>query len=102
MRTLVAYLNETRVGVLSESDDLWRFEYDRNWVNASGSFDLSPALKRTQLLHQDGSSLRTLNPALKMRSDLKANLRRSDNCMTTIRPKVLTRPASSNPAEKPQ
>ena len=34
MRTLIAYLNSRRVGVLSEGDDLWRFEYDAEWVKS--------------------------------------------------------------------
>ena len=58
MRTLDAYLNDQRVGTLSEGHDLWRFEYDQTWVKAPGSFDLSPALDRAALAHEDGGSLR--------------------------------------------
>jgi serine/threonine-protein kinase HipA len=58
MRTLHAYLNEKRVGTLSEGSDLWRFEYDPAWANAPGSFDLSPALGRASLVHEDGGSVR--------------------------------------------
>ena len=58
MRTLHAYLNGQRVGTLSEGDDLWQFRYDPAWINAPGSFDLSPALNRTALVHEDGGSLR--------------------------------------------
>jgi serine/threonine-protein kinase HipA len=56
MRTLEAFLNEQRVGTLSEGDDLWRFEYDPNWADASDAFDLSPGLTRAQHLHVDGGT----------------------------------------------
>ena len=58
MRALHAYLNEQRVGTLTEGDDLWQFEYDPSWVKAPGSFDLSPALSRATGLHRDGGSSR--------------------------------------------
>src|SRR5437016_4001634 len=56
MRTLTAYLNDRRVGTLNEDNDLWRFEYDREWAQAPDAFDLSPALRRSQAIHQDGAS----------------------------------------------
>jgi serine/threonine-protein kinase HipA len=58
MRTLVAYLNDRRVGTLTEGNDLWSFEYDPQWASASDGFDLSPILKRSQLTHRDGASER--------------------------------------------
>ena len=58
MRTLNAYLNDQRVGTLSEGNDLWRFEYDPAWVKAPGSFDLAPSLGRATQLHQDGATQR--------------------------------------------
>ena len=58
MRTLEAFLNERRVGTLSEGDDLWRFEYDPQWASAAEAYDLSPCLSRSQLLHADGGSHR--------------------------------------------
>lgn len=58
MRTLHAYLNTRPVGVLAEGNDLWTFEYDPTWASATDSFDLSPALRRTALRHEDGASLR--------------------------------------------
>jgi serine/threonine-protein kinase HipA len=58
MRTLNAYLNDQRVGTLSEGNDLWRFEYDPAWANTPGSFDLAPSLSRATLLHQDGATQR--------------------------------------------
>lgn len=58
MRTLHVYLNTRRVGVLAEGNDLWSFEYDPTWVEAKDSFDLSPALNRTRLRHEDGASQR--------------------------------------------
>ncbi len=58
MRTLVGYLNDRRVGTLNEGNDLWNFQYDPAWAAASDSFDLSPALPRSTLLHQDGGTER--------------------------------------------
>ena len=58
MRTLIVYLNDRRVGTLSEGDDLWSFEYDPQWASAPDGFDLSPILKRSQLTHRDGGSER--------------------------------------------
>lgn len=58
MRTLIAYLNDRRIGVLSEGNDLWSFEYDRQWAGAADSFDLAPALERSQFRHHDGGSVR--------------------------------------------
>ena len=58
MRTLIAYINDTEIGILSEGDDLWSFEYHPQWAAEKGSFDLSPTLKRSQLVHRDGASQR--------------------------------------------
>jgi serine/threonine-protein kinase HipA len=58
MRSLEAYLNDRRIGTLSEGNDLWRFEYDAAWVEAADSFDLSPTLRRAQRVHSDGGSER--------------------------------------------
>jgi serine/threonine-protein kinase HipA len=58
VRTLNAYLNDQRVGTLSERDDLWSFEYDLQWVKAPDSFDLAPGLARANRLHHDGATLR--------------------------------------------
>jgi serine/threonine-protein kinase HipA len=58
MRTLIVFLNDRRVGTLSEGNDLWSFEYDPLCVSISDGFDLSPTLKRSQLVHRDGGSER--------------------------------------------
>ncbi|HEX2825143.1 MAG TPA: HipA domain-containing protein [Burkholderiales bacterium] len=58
MRSLVVYIEQRRVGTLFETDDLWAFEYDSAWASASDSFDLSPALPRAQLRHDDGGTNR--------------------------------------------
>jgi serine/threonine-protein kinase HipA len=58
MRTLIAYLNGHAVGTLAEGNDLWTFEYDRDWVSRPDSFDLSPALPRSQLRCEDGGTER--------------------------------------------
>jgi serine/threonine-protein kinase HipA len=58
MRTLVGYINDRRIGTLSEGNDLWNFQYDPTWAAAPDSFDLSPALPRSTLLHQDGGTER--------------------------------------------
>jgi len=56
MRKLIAYLNGRLVGTLAEGNDLWNFEYDREWATRPESFDLSPALPRSRILHEDGGS----------------------------------------------
>ena len=58
MRRLEVYVNEQRVGQLSESQDVWAFEYDLTWTQAPDAFDLSPWLVRSQRLHVDGASSR--------------------------------------------
>jgi serine/threonine-protein kinase HipA len=58
MRKLIAYLNGRAVGTLAEGNDLWTFQYDRDWARLADSFDLSPALPRSQLQHEDGGSER--------------------------------------------
>lgn len=57
-RSLVVYLNDRRIGMLEEANDLWAFEYDRAWSSDPLGFDLSPALSRRQLSHVDGATLR--------------------------------------------
>lgn len=58
MRQLLVSIDETLVGTLSESDDLWRFDYDRTWVEAARGFDLSPGLPRAARQIVDGSTHR--------------------------------------------
>ncbi|QHJ01072.1 type II toxin-antitoxin system HipA family toxin [Xylophilus rhododendri] len=58
MRSLEVHLNERLVGTLNEGQDLWSFRYDPAWRQAPDGFDLSPALARTQVLHEDGGSHR--------------------------------------------
>jgi len=58
MRTLEVFLNTTLVGVLSEGDGLWAFEYHPAWTVAPAGFDLAPGLSRKQLRHTDGGSMR--------------------------------------------
>lgn len=58
MRYLDAWLNDRKVGTLSEGDDLWSFRYDPAWMQADDGFDLSPTLSRAQQQHQDGGSHR--------------------------------------------
>ena len=58
MRALNVYTDSRQVGILSEGEDLWRFEYDKGWAQASGSFDLAPGLPRKTLVHVDGGTIR--------------------------------------------
>jgi serine/threonine-protein kinase HipA len=58
MRSLIVSINHRQVGTLSEGDDLWVFDYNEAWAKAPDSFDLSPALPRSQLNHADGGSSR--------------------------------------------
>lgn len=57
-RQLEARINDVRVGVLREADDLWQFEYDAAWQANPIGFDLSPALPRTRQQHVDGATYR--------------------------------------------
>lgn len=43
-RTLIAYANGSRVGVLRDENGIWSFEYDRRWASSGDAFSLSPAL----------------------------------------------------------
>ena len=58
MRSLQVYVDQTLVGTLSEANNLWVFEYDLAWAALDRSFDLSPALPRSGLRHQDGGTVR--------------------------------------------
>ena len=57
-RRLHIFINQDRVGTLHEDNDLWALAYDEKWASREGSFDLSPALPRNQLLHRDGATTR--------------------------------------------
>lgn len=58
MRTLTVYLNQAKVGILAEGDDLWSFEYDPPWATSAQGFDLAPGLSRASLRHVDGGTSR--------------------------------------------
>ena len=58
MRSLNVYVDDKRVGTLSEGNNLWVFDYDPAWVAWERSFDLSPALARGTLRHEDGGTMR--------------------------------------------
>jgi serine/threonine-protein kinase HipA len=58
MRQLRVLIDSTRVGTLSEGDDIWVFEYEEAWAKAPEGFDLAPGLPRGQLRHVDGSTHR--------------------------------------------
>ena len=57
-RRLHIFINQDLVGTLHEDNDLWALAYDEKWALKEGSFDLSPALPRSQLLHRDGATTR--------------------------------------------
>jgi serine/threonine-protein kinase HipA len=52
------FINQVQLGTLHEDNDLWTLVYLPRWVDRPDSFDLSPALPRSQLLHRDGATLR--------------------------------------------
>ncbi len=58
MRSLNVYIDNKLIGTLSEGNNLWVFEYDPAWVARESSFDLSPALSRATLRHEDGGTMR--------------------------------------------
>ncbi|MFA7506405.1 MAG: HipA domain-containing protein [Burkholderiaceae bacterium] len=57
-RTLVATIDEHRVGTLHADRDLWSFQYDSAWVQGPASFALSPALPLQSDPVEDGGSRR--------------------------------------------
>ena len=58
MRELGVYIETHQVGTLNEGNGIWRFDYKPAWAAGADSFDLSPALPRSELTHLDGSTLR--------------------------------------------
>ena len=56
MRSLQVFIDQRPVGALFEGNDLWVFEYDKAWAAAPDSYDLSPALPRDTVRHEDGGS----------------------------------------------
>lgn len=84
-RRLQLFINHDLVGTLHEDNDLWTLVYDKQWADKPGSFDLSPALPRSQLLHRDGATMRpvqwyfdNLLPEEKLRELIAADARLRD------------------------
>jgi serine/threonine-protein kinase HipA len=84
-RCLQLFINHDLVGTLYEDNDLWTLAYDKQWVGMASSFDLSPALPRSQLLHRDGATTRpvqwyfdNLLPEEKLRELIAADARLRD------------------------
>jgi HipA-like protein len=57
-RTLVAYANGRRVGVVSDDSGIWSFTYDKDWLGREDAFALSPAFPLHAGPFVDGSSQR--------------------------------------------
>lgn len=57
-RSLNIYISDNLIGTLVEDNDIWALAYDEKWAHMEGSFDLSPALPRSQLFHRDGATMR--------------------------------------------
>lgn len=84
-RRLQLFINQELVGTLHEDNDLWTLAYDKQWASKASSFDLSPALPRSQLLHRDGATTRpvqwyfdNLLPEEKLRELIAADARLRD------------------------
>ena len=58
VRELHAFIDDRRVGVLSEEGDAWTFAYEPAWASDPEAFDLSPALPRGAGRIVDGASER--------------------------------------------
>jgi len=58
MRALDIWSNGIHVGTLSDAEDIWTFDYTKDWLSREHSFDLSPALSREKGRIIDGSSVR--------------------------------------------
>ena len=92
-RRLNIYINDDLVGTLIEDNDIWALAYDEKWAHMEGSFDLSPALPRSQLFHRDGATMRpvqwyfdNLLPEEKLREQiaLDASLRDKDDAFALL------------------
>lgn len=92
-RSLNIYINDDLIGTLIEDNDIWALAYDEKWAHMEGSFDLSPALPRSQLFHQDGATMRpvqwyfdNLLPEEKLREQiaLDASLRDKDDAFALL------------------
>jgi serine/threonine-protein kinase HipA len=92
-RSLSICINDDLVGTLIEDNDIWSLAYDEEWVLKEGSFDLSPALPRSQLFHRDGATMRpvqwyfdNLLPEEKLREQiaLDASLRDKDDAFALL------------------
>ena len=57
-RSLAVWLDDTRIGRLRETGNLWAFAYDEQWLGAAEGFDLSPSLPRAAGEIVDGASQR--------------------------------------------
>lgn len=57
-RTLVAYANGRRVGIVSDDSGVWSFAYDKDWLSRDDAFALSPAFPLDVQPFVDGSSQR--------------------------------------------
>ena len=58
MRRLNVFVDQQLVGQLQEGAGLWTFAYEEAWSRAAHSFDISPALPRSQAVHTDGGTMR--------------------------------------------
>lgn len=92
-RNLNIYINDDLIGTLIEDNDIWALIYEEQWVLKEGSFDLSPALPRSQLFHRDGATMRpvqwyfdNLLPEEKLREQiaLDASLRDKDDAFALL------------------
>ena len=57
-RTLVALINNQKLGELREVNGLWSFQYSQDWLNSPQRFALSPKLPLDAEPSVDGASLR--------------------------------------------
>lgn len=57
-RTLVAWMEQTRIGELRETGNLWSFVYDADWLASPSAFALSPGLPVAKEEIVDGASRR--------------------------------------------
>lgn len=57
-RTLLAWIDDQQLGILSDRDGIWSFRYVPGWLEAPGRFALSPELPLQAGEQQDGSTRR--------------------------------------------
>ncbi|KPQ02750.1 MAG: serine/threonine-protein kinase HipA [Idiomarinaceae bacterium HL-53] len=58
MRQLNVFINNAHIGVLSENNGLWQFQYEPSWLKQKNAFPLTPYLPLQEDTHIDTGTTR--------------------------------------------